>query len=101
MNRRMAIPVAVAAVSLVLSILLVLHYQGTGGVYIGVYRTMSPKAANAVAGLTGVLHDEELNIQSLQLENARLKAEYLDSLEKNGRDPDVPQNFRLLITGLQ
>lgn len=101
MNLRLVITIGVATSALALSILLVLHYRQSGGVYIGTYPTLAAKTTSTLADLEQALSDTEKSIEQLLSDNASLKTDYLDPLEKIGGDQDAPENFRVLMTGLQ
>lgn len=100
-RRRLVIAIGVAASALALTILLVPLYRHMGGVYIGTYPTLTAKATNTLTKLARALSDAEKSIEVFLSDNARLKAEYLDPLERIGGDQGAPQDFRLLMVGLQ
>jgi hypothetical protein len=102
MNRRHIIMLTcIVAAAVALIIFKVSFYKKHGGVYIGTYPTLSPKAADDMAELGVELSAAEKAIEGDMSTNANLKTDYLDPLEKIAGDPDAPPNFRLLTEGLQ
>jgi len=99
--RRVLIIIGIAASALALTLFLVQRYKHFGGVYIGTYPTLTAKASNILTKLAGALNDEQKNTKAFLSDNFDLKTNYLDPLERIGEREGAPQNFRLLIDGLQ